>query len=172
MTQSFVVYIEKGKPLRWQLVSKMAFKELEFLMMSTDSMELKSLLMTEMQRRARISVPGLLESEHDEDDPVLPEGKYKGMKLSELSPGLLQSVWAGWNGSPRLRQHPLFPAITRAKNGLSSQKNRTEASSGQSKQKHNNADWAETHYLWNGEWIPNDVDMSGREGEECPFETV
>ena len=41
-------------------------------------------------------------------------------------------------------------------------------------QKHSEADWESTHYRWadrNGHqhWILNDVDMSGRENEACPF---
>lgn len=152
MSESVVVFIDGGVPDRVELLSNIGLEQLEQLLTLAKSMQAKSAILSELQKKIQSSVKKTMVLKPEDDDPVLPEGKHAGKRLSELKRWELHGVWAGWNGSHRLRKHPIFPALTRAKNGFLPEKSRTQSVSASQVKS------------------TNDVDMSGREGEESPFD--
>lgn len=103
-------------------------------------------------------------------ETVIPKGKHKGKRLSELEPAAIQSMWGAWNNIPKLRAHPFFAEIEAER--------RRRPKPGRPKAKRSpkplEPGFTDGCYQWiapNGAtfWIPNDISMIGTEAEAPPF---
>lgn len=96
-------------------------------------------------------------------------GKYKGQSWSDVPKDYLTWAAKAFDKKDPTRRL-VVNELKRRQQRSGKPQSKPKA---KSKQKHNEADWADTHYQWTGptgvvEWIPNDVSMEGRESELAP----
>ncbi len=106
--------------------------------------------------------------------PKIPKGKYKNQQLTDLDDATIHALWAAWNGIPKLKSHEFFGCIVKEKQQRNRSPQPSKANRSVKKPVQKVNDFAATHYQWKMpggqlEWIPNYIDMAGRENELAPF---